>query len=138
MALVDVVRTVVQASVQVPSAQGEPVRAAVDVKVGGASCNVLPNLDPWLTLALGAVKALQNRKSQKSTVLKEARGSETGETVGASRANGSATGEPAKTGGPKKKPAKLLWDVAVSAPDAVLVLYGPFNTEVLKVRHHNL
>lgn len=139
MALVDVVRSVVQASVQVPSSKEEPLRAAVDVKVGGATCNVSPNLDPWLTIALGAVKLLQSRKSKGSAV---------GKSGGSLRAKGeaeaeggtdeAAAGEPAVAEVKKKKSSKLLWDIAVSAPDAVLVLYGPYETEVLKVSQHPL
>jgi hypothetical protein len=139
VALVDVVRSAVQASVQVPLAKGEPLRTAVDVKIGGATCNVSPNLDPWLTVALNAAKLLQTRKTMRSDASKDAGKSESkfdsvqeGPTKDglAEPQNGMKASESVKA----KKQSTIVWDIAFSAPDAVLVLYGPGGSQVLKVR----
>lgn len=139
VALVDVVRSAVQASVQVPLAKGEPLRTAVDVKIGGATCNVSPNLDPWLTVALSAAKLLQTQKGLRSDGSNDAGKSKSklesvqeGPTKDglAEPQNGTKASDSVKA----KKQSKIVWDIAFSAPDAVLVLYGPGGSQVLKVR----
>jgi hypothetical protein len=139
VALVDVVRSAVQASVQVPLAKGEPLRTAVDVKIGGATCNVSPNLDPWLTVALSAAKLLQTQKARRSGASNDAGESKSkydfvqeGPTKNGLEElqNGTKASESVKA----KKQSKIVWDIAFSAPDAVLVLYGPGGSQVLKVR----
>ncbi|CAI0464012.1 unnamed protein product [Linum tenue] len=80
----------------VPKEPNSPIRAEIDVKLGGTQCNIIASrLKPWLRL--------QNSKKKK-LVLRE--------------------GEPSPQKPQSTESKAIMWTCTVSAPEMTIVLYG--------------
>ncbi|MQM05224.1 hypothetical protein Taro_038036, partial [Colocasia esculenta] len=94
--VLEILKVAVVASFDVPLQPADPIRAAIDVKLGGTQCNLIMNrLKPWLQLHLSKKKHMtlpeENRHTEKL----------------------------------KKSDLKLImWECILSAPELSIVLYN--------------
>ncbi|KAK1292598.1 hypothetical protein QJS10_CPB17g02481 [Acorus calamus] len=90
-----IMKAVISASVDVPMQPAVPIRAEIDVKLGGTQCNIIPSrLIPWVCLGLSRKKHM---------VLRDEHSHGMSETTSSK---------------------EIMWTCNVSAPEMTVVLYS--------------
>ncbi|KAL4180176.1 hypothetical protein AMTRI_Chr13g123910 [Amborella trichopoda] len=98
--VLEILKVVITTSFYVPTQLTMPLRAEVDIKLGGTQCNILTSrLKPWMFLYLA-----KERKGKSSRVLPE--------------------GKNAPSTSPSTDMKAIMWTCTVSAPEMTIVLYG--------------